>query len=160
MDKQSLRNQMKALRSVLLPEDRKVKDEAIALRARKVLPWQDVKRIHVYRSDASLGEVDTSWVEPYVHSSWPHIEVVVGEPMKDVTVPEGLFDLIIVPLLGFDDEMNRIGYGAGWYDRFLAGQPQAASVGLAYESQHVTKIDTESHDVRLSRVITDQRVYD
>jgi 5-formyltetrahydrofolate cyclo-ligase len=160
MDKAELRLRMKSLRSLLTPEVKRVKNDAVAVRAKKELPWQDIRLLHIYRSIDERGEVDTSWVEPYVHSAWPLIRIVVGDSAKDAPLPTERFDMILVPLLAFDDELNRIGYGGGWYDRFLVTQPQAASIGLAYETQHVSPIPAEPHDIKLSRVITDQRIYD
>lgn len=160
MDKAELRTQIKALRSLLSPEEKRVKNDAVALRAKKELPWQDIRLMHVFDSIDERGEVDTSWVEPYVRSTWPHITIVVGDSTGHAPMPTEKFDAILVPLLAFDDDLNRVGYGGGWYDRFLVTQPQAAFIGLAYETQHVSHITPEAHDIRLSRVITDQRVYD
>lgn len=160
MDKAQLRTQIKALRSLLTPEEKRIKNDAVALRAKKELPWQDVRLLHIFHSIDERGEVDTSWVEPYVRSTWPLIKIVVGDSSKDAPLPTERFDLILVPLLAFDDQLNRVGYGGGWYDKFLATQPQAASIGLAYETQRVERIVSEPHDIKLSRVITDQRVYD
>jgi 5-formyltetrahydrofolate cyclo-ligase len=160
MDKEELRTQIKALRSLLTPDIKRVKNDAVALRAKKELPWQDIRRMHVFQSVDERGEVDTSWVVPYVRSTWPLVQVTLGDSTRQAPMPTEKFDLILVPLLAFDDNLNRVGYGGGWYDRFLATQPQAAAVGLAYESQHVERIVAEPHDIPLSRVITDQRVYD
>jgi 5-formyltetrahydrofolate cyclo-ligase len=159
MDKQEIRTRIKAFRSLLSPEAKRVKNNAIALRAKEELPWQNIHRLHIYRSIDERGEVDTSWVEPYVAATWPHITIVVVNPSKDAPLPTEQFDMILVPLLAFDDDLNRVGYGGGWYDKFLATQPQAASIGLAYEMQHVSPITTEPHDIKLSRVITDQHIY-
>lgn len=160
MDKAQLRADIRALRSLLSPDEKRMKNDAVALRAKKELPWQDVRLLHIFRSIDERSEVDTSWVEPYVRATWPLIRIVVGDSSKDAPLPTDRFDMILVPLLAFDDDLNRVGYGGGWYDRFLATQPQAASIGLAYETQHVSHITAEPHDIKLSRVITDQGMYD
>lgn len=70
------------------------------------------------------------------------------------------FDSILVPTLGFDDTGNRIGYGQGHYDRLLAAQPNAQSIGLSYEIGHQPAIPAESHDTPLDWVVTEQAVYE
>jgi len=74
-------------------------------------------------------------------------------------------DLMLVPLLGFDQHCHRIGMGAGFYDRSLAflrsrrfwRRPQL--VGLAHECQRVAAIEPEPWDVALDAVITEAAVY-
>ena len=65
----------------------------------------------------------------------------------------GDYDLIIVPGLAFDKERYRLGYGAGYYDTFLAKHPEAFTVGIAYPFQMLEEVPTEAHDVRLDSVI-------
>jgi 5,10-methenyltetrahydrofolate synthetase len=72
-------------------------------------------------------------------------------------------DCIIVPLLGFDEECYRLGYGKGHYDRFLAEVlahiPSIQTIGLGYECQRVERVITEPHDILLSTIISEKRVY-
>jgi len=77
----------------------------------------------------------------------------------DAGIPPRQFDLVIVPLLGFDDKGNRLGRGKGWYDRFLALQPKALKVGVALEIQRVESIPVEVHDVALDVVFTEHATY-
>lgn len=68
-------------------------------------------------------------------------------------------DLMLVPLSAFDDAGNRIGYGAGHYDRAIArlhakGQSPRL-VGLAFECQRVNRVPAEPHDVPLHTVLTE-----
>lgn len=65
------------------------------------------------------------------------------------------FDLIIVPTLAFDSQNNRLGYGKGFYDRFLATQPQAYKIGLSYSFNKVDNLPTGKHDIPLDLVITE-----
>lgn len=69
--------------------------------------------------------------------------------------PEGDIDLVIVPGLAFDESRNRIGFGKGHYDRFLA-TTDAFKIGLAYDFQ-ITDIPTEPHDIPMDLVITEER---
>ena len=67
-------------------------------------------------------------------------------------------DLIIVPGVAFDAEGNRLGYGAGYYDRLLARFPGVPTVGLAYDEQIVDGIPVEEHDVPIDFVVTPTRI--
>ena len=71
-------------------------------------------------------------------------------------VPPGAFDLVIVPGLAFDHRGNRIGFGGGFYDRFLSGL-DAARVGVAYEFQLGETLPTEPHDVGLDWLVTESQ---
>jgi 5-formyltetrahydrofolate cyclo-ligase len=69
------------------------------------------------------------------------------------TICPGELDLVVVPGIAFDKSCNRIGFGAGYYDRYLEHVP-ASKVGLAYDFQILEEVPTESHDVPLDTVIT------
>ena len=72
--------------------------------------------------------------------------------------PPEKIDLVIVPGLAFDEKGYRIGYGGGYYDRFLTRCPQALSVGLAYEMQILKCISPAAWDVPVHKIITEDRV--
>ena len=68
-------------------------------------------------------------------------------------------DVILVPLVAFDKNFNRIGYGGGYYDRYIKRvkkNKKIITIGLAYSFQKVKEISTNEHDVRLDFVITDK----
>ena len=72
-------------------------------------------------------------------------------------------DLIIVPGVAFDEQCNRLGYGKGFYDILLSrvrGQGSMAKclIALAYEEQIVESIPSESHDIKMDKIITDKRI--
>ena len=67
-------------------------------------------------------------------------------------------DLIIVPLVAFDENCNRIGYGKGHYDRYLENK-NTKSIGIAYEEQKCDHIPVEKHDKKIDQIITDKKVY-
>ena len=63
-------------------------------------------------------------------------------------------DLIVVPGLAFTAEGNRLGRGAGFYDRFLTGIPATTvKVGVCFEFQRVSEVPQESHDVKMDAVV-------
>ena len=67
-------------------------------------------------------------------------------------------DFLLVPLLAFDRGGRRLGYGAGYYDRTLAGLPGAFKLGCAYAAQEVARVPAGPHDVRLDAVATEEGV--
>jgi 5-formyltetrahydrofolate cyclo-ligase len=85
----------------------------------------------------------------------------IPQPRADarVPVPVDRLDLIVVPGAAFDARGNRLGWGAGYYDRLLAGRRAAAPVvALAYECQIVPAIPSEPHDVPMDVLVTERRV--
>jgi len=66
--------------------------------------------------------------------------------------------LIIVPVVGFDVSCNRLGYGGGYYDRFLQQVPNAKKIGIAFSLQEVESIPIEKTDIPLDGIITEQKV--
>ncbi len=66
----------------------------------------------------------------------------------------GVLDLVLVPGLAFDAHRNRIGYGRGYYDRFLA-QVAAPRIGLIPDALLVEAVPVDDHDVPVDLVVTD-----
>lgn len=66
---------------------------------------------------------------------------------------EGRYDCIIVPGLAVDSQHYRLGYGGGYYDTFLSGQPNAFTIGIYYPFQQVQTVPTEPHDLPLRSVL-------
>lgn len=66
--------------------------------------------------------------------------------------------LMIIPGVAFDKKGHRIGYGKGFYDRFLHQHEQFKKVALAFELQVLDTIPHETHDVLMDRIITEERI--
>jgi 5-formyltetrahydrofolate cyclo-ligase len=64
----------------------------------------------------------------------------------------------IIPLLAFDSEGNRLGYGAGYYDRFLAAHPGMKTIGVAFACQEMPDLPGESTDIRMDMIVTESGV--
>jgi len=76
-------------------------------------------------------------------------------------IPSSLESLgaVIVPIAAFDRSGTRLGYGKGFYDRFLHGLPQSVlRIGLAFSAQEVAHIPILPHDERLDCIITEQEI--
>ena len=82
------------------------------------------------------------------------IEEPTGEPYF------GRIDVAVVPLLAINSRGYRLGYGGGYYDRFLANQGKTAlKIGICYDFQIVDKIPAEGHDVPADAIVTDARIF-
>lgn len=72
--------------------------------------------------------------------------------------PHVVPDLILLPLLAFDENFNRLGYGGGFYDRTLASFARTghkvAAIGIAYDQQKIDKVPTGNFDLALDGVLT------
>ncbi len=66
-------------------------------------------------------------------------------------------DLFIVPVLAFDKDRNRIGYGGGYYDRYFEGI-KAPKIGIAYDIQMVNSIEVCETDIKMDEIITERRL--
>lgn len=76
----------------------------------------------------------------------------IPEPVADGPVADDKTALVLMPGLAFDREGRRIGYGGGFYDRFLADEPEHPTVALCYEFQMVDRVPTEEFDMRVDRI--------
>lgn len=74
-------------------------------------------------------------------------------------VPPGVFDIVIVPGSVFDLNKNRLGYGAGYYDRFLTHTGEKCrKIGICFDFQVADSIPREEHDIPLDLLITEKRI--
>jgi len=82
------------------------------------------------------------------------------EPKKDCVYEVSLdeIDLILVPGVVFDESGNRIGHGIGYYDKLLKNSKRAIHIGLAFEVQIVNDIPAEEHDVKVDKIVTEDRI--
>ncbi len=84
----------------------------------------------------------------------------VPEPVDAKEIAATEIDVVFVPLLCFDADGNRLGYGKGYYDQFLAqAKPGALFVGLSLLEKTETALQPEAHDVRLHYAVTPNAVY-
>lgn len=89
----------------------------------------------------------------------PKIHFDTVENVENAPFPTEKYDAIIIPLFGFNSEGYRLGHGGGWYDKFLATQPQALKIGVGYENTLVD-FEPEPHDMRMDVVITEKNSRD
>lgn len=97
------------------------------------------------------------WINPHDESLLVPDPYKALQPAQDneLLVP----DVVFVPLLGFNARGQRIGYGAGHFDKWLTSHPPKAAIGLAWDCQLVDDLPVEPHDMSLTAVITPTRFY-
>ncbi len=140
--------------------------------------YKECKNICVYMS--SFGEVETGEILSHALSLGKGVCVPVsGEDLSlrlsktDGVFTPGLYgirepqhpdfvdfsfpDLILVPGLAFSEKGDRLGFGKGYYDRFLS-EAKGLKVGLCYDFQFLPALPSEPHDVKLDAVITETGV--
>ena len=80
------------------------------------------------------------------------------EPIEIMKIAYKNINLVLVPGAVFDEEGHRIGYGFGYYDKFLAKVPKAIKVGLSFDFHVIDKIPKETHDMPVDFIVTEKRV--
>jgi len=81
------------------------------------------------------------------------------EPLKEKKI---IPSTLIIPMLAFDSNLNRLGYGGGFYDRFiqkLERQNICVKIGLALSCQKINKVPVDKFDKKMDFIITEKRIY-
>jgi 5-formyltetrahydrofolate cyclo-ligase len=81
----------------------------------------------------------------------------IPEPSGGAPTRPEQIDFIIVPGAAFDEQGNRLGYGAGFYDKLLKGY-EGMTAALAFELQIAAEVPADPHDVPMRKIITEKRV--
>lgn len=77
----------------------------------------------------------------------------IPEPIADEPVADDPNALVLMPGLAFDPQGHRIGYGGGFYDRFLEAEPDHPTLALCYDFQMLPRLETEAHDIPVDCVL-------
>ena len=77
----------------------------------------------------------------------------IPEPIADEPIADDPTALVLMPGLAFDPEGHRIGYGGGFYDKFLEKEPNHPTVALCYEFQMLPQLQTQEHDIPVDCVL-------
>ena len=77
----------------------------------------------------------------------------IPEPIADAPVAEDKTALVLMPGLAFTKKGDRMGYGGGFYDRFLAEEPEHPTLALCYDFQMVDSLPTEAFDIPVDTVL-------
>lgn len=84
----------------------------------------------------------------------------IPEPVDGLEVPVSKIDVVFVPLLAFDEKGNRVGYGKGFYDNFLAKcKPDVLKIGLSFFESETLILNVLPTDIQLDLCVTPTRIY-
>mgnify|MGYP003499546041 FL=1 len=185
MNKKELRLKYKALRAELSQEAIEDKSLAIANQAVKSALWEKLY-YHIFLPITEHKEVDTEFLLQVLHGKDKEVlvsrsnfetqkmihflmtdstkfkknEYNIPEPVDGIEVPSAKIDVVFVPLLAFDKKGNRVGYGKGFYDNFLAEcKPEVLKIGLSFFEAEEEISDVFESDVKLDFCITPDKVY-
>lgn len=113
--------------------------------------WADGKRVAVPKV---IGrEMAFIWLDSFDHLT--ESGYGIPEPIEDSPIADDPGALVLMPGLAFDPEGHRVGYGGGFYDRFLAREPGHPRAALCFDFQMFPHLDVEAHDVPAGLVISD-----
>lgn len=157
MNKEELRALYRQIRLRMTKSEVSSKSRMIGRRLLHEIDWPAYKIVCSFTPINDLNEVDIKPVIERLKTQGLQISSIA--PFKRSEIPADSFDVILVPCLAYDEQRHRLGWGGGWYDRFLAGQPQALKVGLAYQDSLVSGLSQEAHDIPLDMIITEERIY-
>ncbi len=186
-DKEVLRQTYLARRQALPSDQVSTLNQKICQSLIEFITWDQIKVMHLYLAVVDRKEVDTYPLIDHLRTTSADIQIAVPkvapggnllhhyfftqatrlqtnkwgipEPVAGTPVPVIHIDLVLVPMLAFDESGNRVGYGKGHYDRFLAKcRPDTQKIGLSYFDP-VDKIEVEPTDIAMDAVVTPERVW-
>ena len=175
MDKKALRAEIRAKKRAMTAQEIEEKSAALAKAFYETAEYKNAKTIYGYLPYNQ--EVRTTQMLAHALADWKQVAVpkVYGDEMKFILlsdlsqvakgyagIPEPIADgpvaadptaLVLMPGLAFDPEGHRLGYGGGFYDKFLAAEPDHPTLALCYDFQMLPHLDTESYDIPVDRVL-------
>lgn len=154
MTKEELRALCKQIRLRMSRSEVSAKSRLIGRKLLNEIDWNSYPKICVFSPIDKLNEVDISGVTSRLKAQRRNVTALPAD--TTAKVPAGKFDLIIVPCLAYDLDNCRLGWGGGFYDRFLAGQPKALKIGVCFFNGLVDGgLPREAHDIPLNQIITE-----
>lgn len=177
MDKKALRREIGAKKSALSASEIECRSAILADKLFETPQYRDCDALYAYLSFNQ--EVRTN---PIIERAWADgkrvaVPKVIGrdmvfiwltsydqlgpgyygitEPLENGPVADDRRALVLMPGLAFDPYGHRVGYGGGFYDRFLEAEPEHPLVALCYDFQMFPRLEVESHDIPVDVVITD-----
>ena len=117
-----------------------------------------IKKAWELGKTVAAPKVNGGVMDFYVFSSFNQLKVGPFYGILEPTTTEPIQTkdaLIIMPGVAFDYQRNRIGYGKGYYDRYLSEHPDYETIALSFDCQLLKKIPSEEHDLKPNKIITE-----
>ncbi|GJM30102.1 MAG: 5-formyltetrahydrofolate cyclo-ligase [Cyclobacteriaceae bacterium] len=187
MDKSQLRHRYLSNRQSLTRFQVQSRNQLISQRLINYVSWTDLNLVHFYLPIVRNQEIDTFPIIEYLRKHYPAVRIAVPkvvqehtldhylltdrtklelnlwgipEPANATAIPLDQIDLVVTPMVIFDRAGHRVGYGKGYYDRFLAKcRPDTRKIGLCY-FEPVEQIDFESTDIAMDVVVTPDGIWE
>ena len=188
MTKAELRKNYLARQRNLSPVERIGKSEQISNQFFRAFDLSGINFLHCFIAIEKFNEIDTNFIFQKIWREFPRIETLVPrvnfhagnienlkfapeaelvknaweifEPTHDETIETEKIDLVLIPLLCFDRKGFRIGYGKGFYDRFLKNcRADCLKIGLGYFAVVEEISDAQEFDVKLDFCVTPEKVW-
>lgn len=155
----------------------------------KLVDWLNYRMVHIFLPIRKHNEIDTFSLLNYFKLQHPQLTIVIPrtdftnltitnilydheytilgrnkydipEPIHGKVVPNEEIDIVFVPLLGFDQKGNRVGYGKGFYDRFLSEcRPDVVKIGMSFFEPIDEISDVNEFDIPLDLCITPEKTW-
>ena len=175
MDKKALRSEIRALKRAMTEEEIQLRSQKLGEKFLASEAYQNAKTIYGYlpynqevRTTPMLEQAlrDGKRVAvPKVYGDemqfiyledMSHVEKGysgIPEPIADGPIGDDETALVLMPGMAFDPQGHRCGYGGGFYDKFLASEPEHPTLALCYDFQVLPHLDTEEFDIPVDCVL-------
>jgi 5-formyltetrahydrofolate cyclo-ligase len=120
--------------------------------------WDEGKRIVVPHCRPEWREMAACRIDAFDELEPGHYGIRAPKADFLRPIPKGEIDVVVVPAVAFDRRGYRVGYGGGYYDRFLPDVPRAATIGAAFAAQIVPEIPAGPHDIPVGTIVTEAEV--
>lgn len=154
MDKQTIREKYLHVRASIPADDALEKSQAIAQHCAEILTDINANTILSYKPLKMSHEINSLLIE----KALPSCQYDYLPAHRSAHFPDGHYDAIIVPCIAADSAGFRLGYGGGWYDKFLSRVSSSTVIYICYESCLLNSLPHEPHDIRADYVVTEKRV--
>lgn len=183
MNKNELRHKYKALREDLSASKLEELSLQIANQSLQLDIW-DFEFYHIFLSISKHKEINSEYIlqiifgkdgnvvvpkvkdaelEHYLLTDSTKLKLSkwgIPEPENGIKIDPNQIDVVFIPLLAFDKIGNRIGYGKGFYDKFLSKcRPETLKIGLSFFEPEEQNIDVSAHDIKLDYCVTPNHIY-
>ena len=183
LNKDDLRKKYKALRSELSTSEIEDKSLKIANQLLQLDIWNH-EFYHLFLSITSKKEINTEYILQIIFGKDANVVIPkmkgeqlehflltdstqlnlnqwsIPEPTNGIKINANQIDVVFIPLMAYDKKGNRIGYGKGYYDRFLSEcKPEAFKIGLSFFEPE-DSIESSNHDIALDYCVTPEHLFD
>lgn len=185
MNKSDIRKEYLAKREALSQDEFGAANQSLINNLFTQFDFSPFKCLHTFLSIDKFKEVNTWAIIDRLQTQFPQLKIVVPkmignelehyeyqgenhletnswgikEPINSPKVQKEDIDCVLVPLLAFDHYGHRVGYGKGFYDRFLPKAQQATTIGLSLFPSIEDQLETNTHDIPLQYCVTPKKIY-